>query len=77
MYGGLSRRRTVAMLGAIVTLAAAPASASDVSSFLDKPVKIVRVPLPRDPDNPQAKPELSCSYFPHFAVKQIDLVNPG
>jgi hypothetical protein len=65
------------MLGAIVALAAAPALASDTSPFLDKPLKIVRVPLPRDPDNPPAKPELSCSYYPHFAVKQVDLGELG
>ena len=53
------------------------ASASDASSFLDRPLKIVRVPLPRDPDNPQAKPELSCTYYPRFAVKQIDLGELG
>ena len=65
------------MLGAIAAIAATLAWAGDASAFLDKPVKIVRAPLPRDPDNPQAKPELSCSYYPHFVVKQIDLGEPG
>ncbi|HEY2445213.1 MAG TPA: hypothetical protein VGI20_05680 [Rhizomicrobium sp.] len=59
------------------TVAAAPASLMEASPWLEKPVKIVRAPLPRDPDNPQAKAELSCTYYPHFAVKQIDLGEIG
>lgn len=51
-----------------------PAYAND---FFDKPLKTVRVPLPKDPDNPQAKPAVACAYYPHFMVKQIDLGEVG
>lgn len=73
----LSFVRAIAILGAIAAIVATPAPAADASSFLDKPAKIVRVPLPRDPDNPQARPELSCTYYQRFAVKQIDLGELG
>ena len=51
-----------------------PALANDL---FDKPVKTVRVPLPKDPDNPTAKPAVACAYYPHFMVKQIDLGEIG
>lgn len=34
-------------------------------------------PLPADPANPQAKPTLSCFYYPHLLVKQVDLGEVG
>jgi hypothetical protein len=40
--------------------------------FFDKPVKTVKIPLAPDPDNPQAKPMLSCFYYRGFMVKEID-----
>src|SRR5690242_8062262 len=51
-----------------------PAAAAD---FFDKPSNLVRLPLPADPDNPQAKPELSCAYYPRFMVKEVDLGEKG
>jgi hypothetical protein len=64
-------------LGLVVCLTAAvgcvaTAQSKDATAFFDKPLKVVHVPLPHDPDNPQAKPEVRCSYFRGFAVKEID-----
>jgi len=46
-------------------------------SLYDKPAKVQHLPLPADPQNPQAKPVLSCFYFRHFMVKEVDLGEPG
>jgi hypothetical protein len=43
----------------------------------DKPLREIHTPLPGDPYNPQAKPMLSCFYYPNFMVKQIDLGEKG
>ncbi|MGO9545818.1 MAG: hypothetical protein ACLPPF_13645 [Rhodomicrobium sp.] len=48
------------------------ALAKDAAALFDKPVSTVKIPLPADPLNPQAKPLLSCFYYKGFAVKQID-----
>ncbi len=45
--------------------------------MFDKPMKVVRAPQPRDPVNPDAKAELTCWYYPHFMVKQVDLGEKG
>jgi hypothetical protein len=52
------------------------ADANAAANF-DKPFKTVVVPLPRDPDNPQAKPALTCANYLHFMVKQIDTGEEG
>lgn len=52
-------------------------AADGPDKFFDKPLKIVRLPLPADPENPGTKAVLSCSYYPHFMVKQIDLGEEG
>jgi len=52
-------------------------SAEAAAPLFDKPTKQVKQALPKDKDNPQAKPALTCVYFPHFMVKQIDLGEPG
>jgi hypothetical protein len=57
------------LLGAVFS---ANAVAKDASGLFDKPVKTEKIPLPADPQNPQAKAAVSCSYFKGFAVKQID-----
>lgn len=67
----------LAVAVAVPTCLLAPAVAAVGSSLFDKPVRVVRAALPRDPDNPQARPEISCSYYPHFAIKEIDLGEPG
>jgi len=69
-------RMVCATMAACAVIAAVPARAAP-SVLFDKPVKVVRHALPHDPDNPQAKAELRCSYYPHFMVKEIDLGEPG
>lgn len=61
------------LLGPAFPLASAPVS----SPLFDKPLQEKHVPLPKDPDNPQSKPMLSCFYYPHFMVKQVDLGELG
>jgi len=41
-------------------------------TFFDKATRETRVPLPDNPDVPGAKPMLTCWYYPHFMVKQVD-----
>jgi len=67
-------RLLVLLLG--LALAALPAAAQ-ASGLFDTPIKLVRLPLPADPANPQAKAQLSCFYFAHFMVKEVDLGQPG
>ena len=73
--------RKLALLMGLVVIAAgtsvAGAPAWAVADLFDAPVKVEHLPLPADPANPQAKAQLSCFYFPHFAVKEIDLGQPG
>ena len=63
------RMPALILLGVLLS---ANAMAKDAAGLFDKPVKVVKVPLPADPANPQAKPMVSCFYFKDFAVKQID-----
>ena len=60
-----------------VAVSFACGSAVCAPSLFDPPVKVVRVPLPRDPDNPGAKARVSCFYFPGFMVKEVDLGEVG
>ena len=53
--------------------AVGPANASG----FDKPVQTQVIKLPADPDNPSAKPTRTCTYYPGFVVKQIDLGEVG
>jgi hypothetical protein len=46
-------------------------------ALFDKPTQVARVPLSHDPQNPQAKARVSCFYYPHFMVKEIDLGEQG
>lgn len=55
----------------LATLAAA-APAADPSALFDKPLAERHIPLPHDRYNPQAKPMLSCFYYPKLMVKQED-----
>jgi hypothetical protein len=71
------RSLATVLLAATPALLNAPAAAADGPLPFDKSVKVVRVPLPRDPGNPQARPEISCTYYPRFGVKEIDLGEPG
>ena len=63
--------RTRAII-AISILLSGNALAKDAAGLFDKPAKAVKIPLAADPQNPQAKPMLSCFYYAKFAVKQID-----
>jgi hypothetical protein len=69
------------MIKAIFTLAILAASTAQAATapdgFYDKPLKTVRLPLPKDPENPTARTQLTCVYYPHFMVKQIDLGEEG
>jgi len=62
---------------AVGDMACGSSIASTSSALFDKPLKVVRLPLPHDPDNPQAKAELTCSYYKNFAVKQVDMGEEG
>lgn len=53
------------------------AEACGAAALFDKPLKVVRTALPRDRDNPDAKPEVRCSYYVHFMVKEVDLGEIG
>jgi hypothetical protein len=66
---------TALLASSAITLGATAATAPD--TLYDKPVKVAHLPLPRDPQNPDAKAVLSCSYYPHFMVKQVDLGEEG
>jgi hypothetical protein len=67
------RTKDAAIVLLIASLAAAPAFAGPAASPFDPPLKTVRVPLPKDKDNPQSKPKVTCAYFRDFMVKEIDL----
>ncbi|HEX4179370.1 MAG TPA: hypothetical protein VHY32_01130 [Caulobacteraceae bacterium] len=58
-------------------IAAAILTSSVAAGPFDAPLRTVRSPLQRDPDNPQARPKLTCAYFPGFMVKQVDLGEEG
>lgn len=69
--------KTIAGLfaGALTCVCVHGAMAAD--SGFDKPLKVAHAALPRDKDNPQAKPEVRCSTFAKFMVKEIDLGEEG
>jgi len=64
-----------AAIAACIVLSAGTAVAAQ--GLYDKPARVQHLPLPADPQNPQAKPVLSCFYFRHFMVKEVDLGEPG
>jgi hypothetical protein len=68
--------RTLTLSLALVLLGLSSA-AQAAGGLFDAPIKLVRLPLPADPANPQAKAQLSCFYFPRFAVKEVDLGELG
>jgi hypothetical protein len=61
---------TLALIALSNTAAAAP-------SLFDAPLKTVRIALPKDPDNPKAKPKVTCAYYPRFMIKEVDLGEIG
>lgn len=66
-----------AVLIAVGGMACGSSVAGTSSALYDKPSKVIRLPLPHDPYNPQAKAELTCSYYKNFAVKQVDMGEEG
>ena len=58
-------------------MSGALAARADTPSLFDKPARETRVPLPANPDVPGAKPMLTCWYYPHFMVKQLDRGEKG
>lgn len=72
------RRPARLLLAAAVAWLAWPAAVCLAAQPLyDKPARVQHLPLPADPQNPQAKAVLSCFYFRHFMVKQVDLGELG
>jgi hypothetical protein len=76
MHFSTSNARFLAGLAALGAVASATSSAAAPPAFFDKPAQVVRVPL-RNPDDPQAKAKVSCFYFAHFMVKEVDLGEKG
>lgn len=77
----MTGQRRIAVMLCIVLAGAARAA-----SPYDPPKSVVRTPLPRDPDNPSARPKVSCFRYPGFTVSEVDLgeigaetlaINPG
>ena len=56
---------------------AATSGPSAAANLFDTPAKTLRLPLAADPANPTDKVHLSCFYFPHFMVKEVDLGELG
>ncbi|KPH10751.1 hypothetical protein CO657_06595 [Rhizobium acidisoli] len=67
-------KRTVT---ASVIVAAFVAGASANGVAFDKPIKVDVVALPKDELNPDAKPKITCSRYPAFMVKEVDLGEVG
>ena len=64
-------------IGLVCAAISSSAAAQSAEHWFDKPWKTLRLALPRDKDNPDARPELRCTYYPHFMVKEIDLGEVG
>ncbi len=71
------RMLSALFLGAVLASLVCPCGANASAELFDAPKKLVRLSLPSDPANPQAKAQLSCFYYPHFMVKEIDLGELG
>ncbi len=65
------------LVAGMLGLAISPAWAAETSGLFDRPLRELHLPLPPDPDNPQAKTQLSCYYYPHLMIKQVDLGGDG
>jgi len=67
----------IGFAAATLSLCVAAADADRSSDAFDKPVSKQVIPLPADPDNPQAKAKRSCFNYPGFTVKEVDLGEVG
>ena len=74
--GGRELHRAV-MAGIVLAGLAGFAGTSAAAGLFDTPTKLLRLPLAADPANPEAKAQLSCFYYPHFMVKEVDLGELG
>ncbi|RFB94948.1 hypothetical protein B5K11_08175 [Rhizobium leguminosarum bv. trifolii] len=61
----------------IVAAFVSVAGASENAAAFDKPIKVDVVTLPKDELNPDAKPKITCSRYPTFMVKEVDLGEVG
>ncbi|OWV83016.1 hypothetical protein ATY75_26820 [Rhizobium sp. N122] len=61
----------------IVAAFVSVAGASENAAAFDKPIKVDVVALPKDELNPDAKPKITCSRYPAFMVKVVDLGEVG
>ena len=62
---------------ALAVLVAAAVACSANASAYDTPLRTQVVKLPAEPANPQAKPKRTCTYYPGFVVKEIDMGEVG
>lgn len=69
--------RLACAIGAAMIGSAMAANAVAADASFDTPLKVVRVALPADKDNPDTTPEVRCSYYAHYMVKEIDLGEIG
>lgn len=69
--------RVLLVCGLLFGPASSSTWAGGTPSLYDKPLRETHLPLPRDPSNPRNKPMLSCFYYLHFMVKQVDLGEEG
>ncbi|PDT17391.1 hypothetical protein CO670_06495 [Rhizobium sp. J15] len=69
--------RRAVRISVIVAAIISFAGASENAAAFDEPVKVDVVALPRDELNPDAKPKISCSRYPGFMVKEVDLGEVG
>jgi hypothetical protein len=67
-------RNIASIAGTVLIASAAFAAAPDI---FEKPLHRDVVNLPVDPANPQAKPKRTCSFYPGFMVKEVDLGEVG
>jgi len=65
--------KTSTILAALISLA----GASESPAPFDRPIKVDVVALPKDELNPDAKPKITCSRYPAFMVKEVDLGEVG
>jgi hypothetical protein len=66
-------RLGLCLAAALCIPASFAAVAQDTGGLFDKPMNVVRIPLPKhDPEDEHVRPMLSCFYYDSGMVKQID-----
>ncbi|RWX11064.1 hypothetical protein EHI42_24595 [Rhizobium hidalgonense] len=69
-------KRTVITSVIVAAFVCVAGASSDPAAF-DKPIKVDVVTLPKDELNSDAKPKITCSRYPAFMVKEVDLGEVG